>query len=301
MRIAAICGVLLCSSAALAQPNPRREAGEHFKRGEAAQASGHCLEAIAEYEQAYALVPHANALFNIAVCYEKLDNVALAAEYYQRYLDDDSDGAAADAESVTVKIRALRARAEALRPHAVQPPATVHEVSPPPPPDELPPPLPAPEPPTARWHGGASYGVGFGDVPVERYLAHAGVRVAGLLDVDGVLGSFGKNDYAAGLMAKLVIMRTPSVTPFGRAALTIGYAKQDASRMAGARFPIGLEVGGGVQLGSRGALELSAVVRWVRGGWDASSTTADSYVNDEMAIGFDLGFTFDFGVIAAAR
>ena len=73
--------ILLVCGVAHAQP-ARREAGEHFKAGQQAQAEGRYRDAIAEYDQAYALLPHANALFNIAFCYEKLGEWAQAADYY---------------------------------------------------------------------------------------------------------------------------------------------------------------------------------------------------------------------------
>ncbi len=293
--------IALTGSVAHAQPNTRRDAAEHFSRGETAQAQKRYREAIAEYEQAYAAVPHANALFNIAFCYEQLDEWTRAADYYARYLDEDRH--APDAVAVTDKIRQLRAKIDATHP----PPPPVHGE--PPPPDNQPPALvepivdtPAPPPsPLSRWHAAVSYGLGFGDVPVERYLARAGMRFGGRFDADAIFGAFGRNDYALGVSGRFVFVRGNFAAPFARAAVTLGYAKQDSSSSAQAKAPIGFELGGGVLLGAAGAFELGAAVRWVTGGWDSTTTTSPSYVNDSMEFAIDFGFVFDFGLIAAAR
>lgn len=313
VRIASLVLIALIGGAGLAraQPSERREAAAHFSRGEHAQAAGNYREAIAAYEQAYALVPHANAVFNIAVCYEKLEDWALAAEYYERYLDEQG-GAASDAAAVTEKIRVLRAKSG-----PAAPPPVADEPSPPSPDpgldpepsgvrdgaitDRPAPPIAPPTAPRSRWQAGLSYGLGFGDAPVERYLAYAGMRFARRVDLAGIVGKFGKNDHALGVMGRLVLARTGLVTPFVRGVVTIGYAKQDASSSAETRFPIGIEAGGGVQLGAAGKLELGAVVRWTRGGWDMTTTTADSYANDAIAFAIDLGVVWDFALIAGAR
>src|SRR5687768_16971689 len=198
--------VAFASGVALAQPS-RKEAGEHFKKGEAAQAESRFRDAIAEYEQAYALVPHPNALFNIAVCYEKLGEYSLSADYYERYLDE--PGSHPDAVSVKDKIRDLRAKTAAPAP--VNPPPSPDPVV-----DRRQPPTTVPstgitlgttpaEPPRSRWHAGVSYGIGFGDAPVERYLAYGGVRFFERLELDAILGKFGKNDLAVGATAKLLL------------------------------------------------------------------------------------------------
>jgi hypothetical protein len=83
--------------------------------------------------------------------------------------------------------------------------------------------------------------------------------------------------------------------PFLHAAATIGRAKQDDSDVADTKFPVGAEIGGGVQLGRLGYFEAAAVLRFTRGGFDESSTLADSYRNDAMAFAIDFGFAFDLG------
>jgi hypothetical protein len=300
--------IIACLAAidpAHAQPQNRQKAAEHFKRAEAAEKAGRHQEAIDEYLAAYSLIPHADVLFNIALNFEALQQWAPAAEYYQRYLDERTDPPA-DADAVRAKIREIRTRIPPApgsgntgdprppRPPQGDPPAPPFGIS-----DQPPPP---PSTPLSRWHGGGSYGFGFGDAPVERYLLHAGMRFAHRLDVDAIVGVFGKNDHAIGLMGRLLLgPRGANAQPFARGAVTIGYAKQDASSSAGTRFPVGAEAGAGVQLGAKGRVELVAALRFTAGGWGADETTADSYVNDAFAFAVDLGVVLDFGIISGVR
>jgi Tfp pilus assembly protein PilF len=292
------------STIALAQP--KSQAAEYFSRGQTAQAEGRYRDAINEYEQAYELVPHANALFNIAFCYEQLGDWQQSADFYQRYLDEHRDKPAPDAATVTDKIRVLRAKPAvapadpypAPAPTPIEPSAPSNASRPATFVDAVAPPS---LPPTPRWHVGAAYGLGFGDAPTERYHAYGGRRFAGRIDVDALIGNFGKNDKGLGVMGRFLLTRRNPVTPFLRAAVTIGYAKQDASSIAETRFPVGLELGGGAQLGMRGKVEIDVAVRWLRGGWDAAATTADSYANDSVAVGFDVGLAFDIPVTSGAR
>jgi hypothetical protein len=82
--------------------------------------------------------------------------------------------------------------------------------------------------------------------------------------------------------------------------VTIGYAKQDGSSVADTRYPLGFEAGGGLLVGRNAKIEIDAGVRWLRGGWDAASTTVDSHVNDDMAFAVDIGVALDFAAIATA-
>ncbi len=294
--------VVACLTAvAVAQPSPQQEAKEHFDLANAAEKEGRYRDAIDEYEKAYALVPHVDVLYNIATDLEHVEEWARAAEFYQRYLDERTEPAP-DAAAVRRKIRVLRARVPPP-PQPIEPPP-VQSIEPQP---INPPPFAVtvpqqPQSPWANspWHAGASYGVGFGDAPTERYLGYGGLRFARRADLDLVAGSFGRNDYAIGVMGR-VILYPGYVAPFLRAAATIGVAKQDASSMAGTRFPFGFEAGGGIALGAHGRIELDAVARWVRGGWAAADTTAASYVNDSFSFGIDLGITFDFALIGGVR
>jgi hypothetical protein len=296
--VACLCGT------ALAQP--RKEAAEHFERATTAEKEGRFKDAIDEYEQAYALVPHADVLYNIARNYEAMQSWQRAADYYQRYLDESSEPPP-DVDAVKKKLAVLRAKARNAEPpetrdaKATELPVT--EVHPPSEPIrpvdlsvvQLPPPSPS------RWHAGASYGIGFGDAPVERYLGHAGMRFGRVFDLDAIVGGFGKNDVALGAQGRLVLFRSGLIAPFVKGGVSIGVARQDASKEAGTRFPLGFEAGGGLEIGARGRVEVGVVARWITGGWTEDTTTADSYVNDTFMVGFDLGVTFDFAIISAGR
>lgn len=288
MRSGALLAVFLASLAgtAVAQPltEAQKEAGEYFERGEAARAGGKYREAIASYQRAFALQPHPSVMFNIALSYEKLGEWANAADYYERYLTADS--AAADADEVRGKIRDLRGRST-TQPAETQPETGpgIQRSNP-----FTPPPV-GPKP--ARWHIGASYGLGFGDAPVERYLFHGGMKFAGRLEFDAVLGKFGKNDHALGGMARLLVAKAEYMQPFLHGAATIGLAKQDDSSDASTKTPLGFEAGGGIRFGKQGRFELAAVFRFVQNGFDETSTVVDSYVNDAFAFAIDLGVALD--------
>jgi hypothetical protein len=325
--------MIFCLAApAAADPASTREAGEHFRRAEAADKAKNYAEAIDEYNAAYALSPHPDVLYNIAIDHERLEQWGEAADAYQRYLDERDGTPASDAAAVTAKIRELRAKAKQQpttrprpEPHDVVPPQS-HVVQPPPyggPPqlpgagDGVPPgppgppgPGPSDQPPTGitadaraftRWHVAASYGVAFGSEPSERYQLRVGARFGGRADIDLVGGTFGLNDYALGGMVRIAVARDVSVQPVLIAAATVGYAKQDASAHAGTRVPIGAEAGAGIQLSSHYRLELDAVVRLLVNGWGANDTSAFTYVNDQVAFGIDLGGVLDIPVISGGR
>ncbi len=65
----------------------KREAAKHESQGKAFYRTGAYDNAIAEFEQAYELAPKPSLLFNIGICYERLGNIRLARDYYQRYLE----------------------------------------------------------------------------------------------------------------------------------------------------------------------------------------------------------------------
>ena len=286
MRAGALLAVSLFAGTVHAQPltEAQKEAGEYFERGEQARAGAKYRDAIAAYQRAFALAPHPSVLFNIALSYEKLGEWANAADYYERYLTADSS--AADADEVRGKIRDLRGRS------TTQPVETQPELGPgvqrgnP-----FTPPPAGPKP--ARWHIGASYGLGFGDAPVERYLFRGGMKFGGRLELDGVLGKFGKNDHALGGIARLLVAKAEYVQPFLHGAATIGLAKQDDSSDASTKTPLGFEAGAGVRFGSQGRFELAAVFRFVQNGFDETSTAVDSYINDSFAFAIDLGVALD--------
>ena len=46
-------------------------------------------------------------------------------------------------------------------------------------------------------------------------------------------------------------------------------------------------------VGKRGRVEIAAVLRFLQGGWDDSSTTSPGYINDSFTVGIDLGVALD--------
>src|SRR5579862_681429 len=103
-RVAGAVAGIACAAAAARADAPAQQAGEHFRRAEADDKAKHYADAIAEYEAAYAIAPHPDVLFNIAVDFERLEQWAAAADTFQRYLDE-RDTPAKDADEVTTRIR----------------------------------------------------------------------------------------------------------------------------------------------------------------------------------------------------
>jgi len=267
----------------------QREAGEYFERGEAARTAGKYREAIAAYERAHALAPHPFALFNIALCYEKLGEWKQSADYYGRYLTLATD--ATDAAEVRDKIRDFRGRPDTTaQPELPEQPVDDGKRTNPWDP-------PVVKQPSARGQAGGSYGVGFGDTFNERLLLHGGIKIARRLELNAIAGKFGKNDLAVGAMVRVVVPGSEYMQPFLHTAATIGYAKEDDSSDAATKAPIGLEAGGGVRFGKQGRFELSGKFRFIQSGFDDSSTTVDSYINDKLVFAIDLGIAFDIPLV----
>lgn len=65
----------------------REEARREFTAGQAADRQRDYQTAIEHYMRANDLVPHPNAMFNIATDYERLGKLREAARWYQRYID----------------------------------------------------------------------------------------------------------------------------------------------------------------------------------------------------------------------
>jgi iron complex outermembrane receptor protein len=91
----------------------RTEARSHFRRGMALIAEGQLDAGIAELQEAYEILPHPNALYNIAHAYADAGRYREATEFYQRYLESDP----ADREEVTQFLAALQQRIDASEGH----------------------------------------------------------------------------------------------------------------------------------------------------------------------------------------
>ena len=95
-----------------AQADVRTEARQHFRRGMALIAEGNIDEGVAELEEAYDILPHPNALYNIARAYAESGRYEQAIDYFERYLESDP----ADREEVEQFLTALRERMAAAAP-----------------------------------------------------------------------------------------------------------------------------------------------------------------------------------------
>jgi tetratricopeptide (TPR) repeat protein len=94
-------------------------ARHHFRLGEALYAEGKYREAMREFETAYSIAPRPAFTFNVARCWERLEEWARAADTYDRFL------AAAptdpEAENVRARVVTLRERTARIAPAAAPP------------------------------------------------------------------------------------------------------------------------------------------------------------------------------------
>ena len=115
----------LCLFAGNAMADERLEARRHFRNGMSLIAKGQFDQGIAELQEAYAIKPHPNVLFNIARAYMDAGRNAEALDWYRRYLSfnpPDADG-----------VRATIARLEAAQPNPEAPRQAESLPMPPPP------------------------------------------------------------------------------------------------------------------------------------------------------------------------
>lgn len=101
----------------------RDEAAREFAAGQAADRKRDWPTAIQHYVRANDLLPHPNAMFNIATDYEKLGNLRQAAVWYQRYIE--AAPGAADRAKVTRLLRELATRPTTLTVRTIPPGARV--------------------------------------------------------------------------------------------------------------------------------------------------------------------------------
>jgi tetratricopeptide (TPR) repeat protein len=88
--------VLLCATAAAAEPDVEAQARAHFRAATTAHERGDYARAIDEYQAAYALLPLPELLFNLGQVTRLHGDIAAAADYYRRYLAQQPTGAGAD-------------------------------------------------------------------------------------------------------------------------------------------------------------------------------------------------------------
>ncbi|WP_371823553.1 TonB-dependent receptor domain-containing protein [Myxococcus sp. CA056] len=116
----------LCATQVLA--DARLEARRHFRNGMSLIGKKDYDEGIAELEQAYAIKPHPNVLYNIARAYQDAGRTAEALDAYKRYVTSSP----ADAASVEATIAALEEKQRASQ-AAAQPEDNSALPMPPPP------------------------------------------------------------------------------------------------------------------------------------------------------------------------
>src|SRR5919201_348629 len=74
------------AAAGPATADARSEAKRHFRDGMALIAKGQLESGIAELQQAYAIKPHRDLLYNIARAYLDLGRIPEALEYFRKYV-----------------------------------------------------------------------------------------------------------------------------------------------------------------------------------------------------------------------
>lgn len=101
--------IVTITGANVARADVRTEARQHFRHGMALIADGHLDDGIAELREAYDILPHPNALYNIARAYSDAGRYTEAIDYYTQYLESDP----ADREEVEQFVAALQQRVAA--------------------------------------------------------------------------------------------------------------------------------------------------------------------------------------------
>ncbi len=165
------------------QGDDMERAREAYSRGQTLFDAGDHAGALTAFVESLDAFPHFRTIFNIALCHEKLGDVAAAVAMYERYVEWPSD--VPNREEVRAKAAELRA----LLPSEPEP-----EPAPAPPPGgSAPPPPPAPPPVTAEpgrdlrvpgWVavGGGAAGLVVGGV----LLGMAQQRASEIEDIEGV-------------------------------------------------------------------------------------------------------------------
>jgi tetratricopeptide (TPR) repeat protein len=99
-----------------AEPDPKGM--ELYQTGQAAYDGGDYRVAIESFKAAFDILGDSNLLYNIAVCYDRLDEFDAAIEHYERYkaVADESEHAAVDRKIASARERKRKAEAEAEAP-----------------------------------------------------------------------------------------------------------------------------------------------------------------------------------------
>src|SRR5688500_11125361 len=140
MRIVGLVGtvVVVCSLALFAAPAAAQESVEEqaqalYADGEAAYAGGNYAGALESFVAAYDLIPVPGLLFNIGQCHRKLGNHEQAADFFKRYLVEETDeiGNRAEVKELAAEesklAEAARSAAAANAPPLAEKPVVVAE------------------------------------------------------------------------------------------------------------------------------------------------------------------------------
>ena len=126
---ACLVSIVVATTAYAAPPQTPEERTElarvHVRAGIAYYDDGRYEDAAREMQAAYTLKPLADLQYNLAQCYERLNQLAEAADAYEKYLA--GVPAAGDRQSVQARVHHLRERAQAQKDGKEAPPAQVVE------------------------------------------------------------------------------------------------------------------------------------------------------------------------------
>lgn len=154
--LAATCALLLASTAAAQEVDADRErrARQHYEAGTAYFDTGDYESALREFREAYAESPHAELLYNVYLCQERIGNLSEAVEALEAFLETPNVPRREILERRLVYLRERAARGEtriAAEDAAEGRPTPVEEV---PAPAEPATARPGPHPPSASASGG---------------------------------------------------------------------------------------------------------------------------------------------------
>src|SRR2546430_1452293 len=122
-------------------PGDNEAAKAHFLAGSAYYEQANYADAVKEFNEAYRLSKRTDLLYNIAVCYERLDDYDNAIATLQKYLTDRPD--AKDRVTIESRIANMTKQRDARRanpqpqPQPTQPPPQLTQAVPVPPPEPV--------------------------------------------------------------------------------------------------------------------------------------------------------------------
>jgi tetratricopeptide (TPR) repeat protein len=218
--IAAIVCAAVAPAHAISEDDERAKA--HFLAGQSYYDQASYTDALREFNEAYRISKRPALLYNIARCYEALDQYDDAVKMLEHYLDEDPQ--TEDRAAVETRIANLKGR----RVH--RPPGEPDVGKPPPPRPQpvaqpQPPPQPAPPPAPAHRKRVATWVVG--GIGVGLLAAALGTGVASQLDYNDLSGRCMANMCDASDQKKIdsgkrLAIATDVLWPIGAAAVVTG-------------------------------------------------------------------------------